>query len=119
MTQRERKRERERRNRMRRKYGQAKPKHAKRGIISCILAGVVLLILTVSLVTAYRNEGTAKPIIGAFGLIALILSGCGLYMGVKGFKEREKDYITCKVGVACCASFIFIFILIFCRGLLF
>ena len=33
------------RNRKRRKYGQAQLKHAKRGIISCVLAAIVLLII--------------------------------------------------------------------------
>ena len=117
MALREKERKRECRNRKRRKYGQAKLKHAKRGILSCILSGAVLIILVALLAKAYTSSGTATPIIGGFGLIALILAGCGLYIGVRGFKEREKDYLTCKIGVGCCAFFIFGFILIFCRGL--
>lgn len=113
----ERERERERRNRKRRKYGQAKLKHAKRGIASCILSGMVLIILAALLAKAYRSGGTAAPVIGGFGLVALVLAGCGLYTGLRGFKEREKDYLTCKIGVGCSAFFIFGFILIFCRGL--
>ncbi len=113
----ERDRERERRNRKRRKYGQAKLKHAKRGIISCFLSGTVLVILVALLATAYRSGGAAAPVIGGFGLVAVILSGCGLYAAIRGFKEREKDYLTCKIGVGCCACFILFFILIFCRGL--
>lgn len=114
---RERDRERERRNRKRRKYGQAKLKHAKRGIISCVLSGVVLLILVALLATAYSSGGTATPVIGGFGLVAVVLACCGLYTGVRGFREREKDYLTCRIGVSCSAFFIFGFILIFCRGL--
>lgn len=117
MALRERDRKRERRNRKRRKYGQAKLKHAKRGILSCILSAIVLIILIAILAKAYTSGGTATPIIGGFGLIAFILAGCGLYFGVRGFKEREKDYLTCKIGVSCCSFFIFGFILIFCRGL--
>lgn len=113
----ERDRERERRNRKRRKYGQAKLKHAKRGITSCVLSGIVLVILVALLAKAYISGGTAAPIIGGFGLVAVILAGCGLYTGIRGFKEREKDYLTCKIGVGCCTLFIFGFILIFCRGL--
>lgn len=117
MALREKERKRERRNRKRRKYGQAKLKHAKRGIWSCILSGTVLIILVALLAKAYTSGGNAAPIIGGLGLIALILAGCGLYLGIRGFKEREKDYLTCKIGVGCCAFFIFGFILIFCRGL--
>ena len=113
----ERERERERRNRKRRKYGQAKLKHAKRGIASCCLSASVLVIMVALLAIAYTSGGTAAPVIGGFGLVALILAGCGLYLGVRGFREREKDYLTCKIGVGCSAFFIFGFIIIFCRGL--
>ena len=113
----ERDRERERRNRKRRKYGQAKLKHAKRGIASCVLSGVVLIILVALLATAYTSGGTAAPVIGGFGLVSVILAGCGLYTGIRGFRELEKDYLTCKIGVGCSAFFILGFILIFCRGL--
>lgn len=113
----ERQRERERRNRKRRKYGQAQLKHSKRGIGSCMLDALVLIILAALFVKAYISEGTAAPIIGGFGLVAFVLSCCGLYMGLRGFKEREKDYITCKIGASCSAFFILGFIIIFCRGL--
>ena len=110
-------RERERRRRKHRKYGQAKLKHSKRGIMSCVLSGLVLIMLVSMLAKAYVSRGGATPIVGALGLISMILAGCGLYMGVRGFKEREKDYLTCKIGVACSGLVILGFILIFCRGL--
>ena len=105
------------RNRKRRKYGQAQLKHAKRGIWSCGLSATVLIIVAALFIKAYVSEGTAAPIIGGFGLVAFVLSSCGLYMGVRGFKEREKDYLTCKIGASCSAFFILVFIIIFCRGL--
>ena len=110
-------RERERRRRRNRKYGQAKLKHSKRGIFSCVISGVVLVLLTAMLAKAYVSRGGATPFIGALGLISMILAGCGLYMGIRGFKEREKDYLTCKIGTACSGLIILGFILIFCRGL--
>ncbi len=119
MAQRDRERERakERRKRGNRKYGQAKLKHAKRGVLSCGVSGAVCVLLLILLSVAYFNEGTAAPIIGGIGLITLGLAVYGLYLGIRGFKEREKDYLTCKIGVGCCAFFILGFIIIFCRGL--
>lgn len=107
----------ERRKRRNRKYGQAKLKHAKKGVISCVISGVVLVLLVAMLAKAYFSAGTASPFIGGVGLVSVLLAGYGLYMGVRGFKEREKDYLTCKIGVGCSAFFIIGFILIFCRGL--
>ncbi len=110
-------RDRERKKRGKRKYGQAKLKHAKRGVLSCILSAIVFVLLVALLGIAYFSKGTAAPIIGAFGLSALVLACNALYMGIKGFKEREKDYLTCKIGAGSSGFFILIFIIIFCRGL--
>ena len=117
MAPRERSRERERRNRKNRKYGQAKLKHSKRVILSCMLASVVLIVLTILLIVAYVSEGTAAPVIGGFGIVTFILACGSLYAGVRGFREREKDYLTCKIGVTASGLFILGFIIIFCRGL--
>lgn len=105
------------RNRKRRKYGQAQLRHAKRGIWSCVCCVTVLIIMVVLFLKAYISEGTASPIIGGLGLVAFILSGCSLYLAIRGFREREKDYMTCKIGASCSVIFILGFIIIFCRGL--
>lgn len=114
---RERNRARERRARGNRKYGQAKLKHAKKGILSCVIAGTVFLLLFMMLAIAYTSSGTAGGYIGGIGLVAMILTGVGLYTAFRGFKEREKDYLTCKIGVGCNIFFLIGFIAIFCRGL--
>ena len=107
----------ERKNRGNRKYGQAKLKHSKKGIQSCVMAGSVFVLLAVMLVTAYISRGGLAPFIGAVGLMTMLLSVVGCATGIRGFKEREKDYRTCKVGIVCNVLFIIGFIAIFCRGL--
>lgn len=109
--------ERERRTRANRKYGQAKLKHAKRGVLSCVVAGIVGVILCVMLYTAYKNGGTSKRVVGGLAFSAMIFSGVGIYGGFRGFREREKDYITCKIGIGLNVLYIIGFIAIFCRGL--
>ena len=104
LRERERDRDRERKKRKKRKYGQAKLKHAKRGVISCMISFVVLLV--------------SAPVIGGFGLVSFILACGALYAGIRGYREREKDYTTCTVGVVASSVFLFIFIIIFIRGLL-
>ena len=116
-SERERNRERERRARGSRKYGQAKLKHAKKGILSCVLAGATGLLLTTMLVIAYTSGGTAGAYIGGLGLGAMILAVIGTHAAFRGFKEREKDYLTCKIGIGCNIFFLIGFIAIFCRGL--
>jgi len=113
----ERNRQRERRARGNRKYGQAKLKHAKKGVLSCVIAGIVFALMAAILVIAYVSGGTAQGYIGGIGMSTMILSGIGIYNAIKGFKEREKDYLTCKIGVGLNTFFLIGFFAIFCRGL--
>lgn len=106
------------RNRKKRKYGQAKLKHAKRGVYSCGISAVVCFLLLTTLAIAYFSGGNAAPFIGGIGIIAFLLSCVGSYMAAKGFKEREKNYLTCKIGGTASVLFVVGFIMIFCRGLM-
>jgi len=110
-------RSRERKKRGNRKYGQAKLKHAKKGILSCVIAGVVLALFIILIVVAYTSGGTVAGYVGGLGLVTLLCSGLGVYMARKGFKEREKDYLTCKIGFAGNTFFFLVFVAIFCWGL--
>ena len=71
---RDRNKERERKKKRKRKYGQAKLKHSKRGIMSCAIAGSAGVLLTGTLVSAFVTHGTAAPIIGGLGIVAMILA---------------------------------------------
>lgn len=113
----DRERNRERKARGNRKYGQAKLKHAKRGVLSSAIAALVGVILVTMVVIAYTSGGTAGAYIGGFGVVSAIFAGLGVYVGFRGFKEREKDYLTCKIGIWCNIFFLIGFIGIFCRGL--
>ncbi len=99
------------------RYGQAKLKHAKKGIWSCVLAGMVLLLMLISFVSAYISNGKTAGYIGGVGMSAWVLSMVGVYLARKGFKEREKEYLTCKIGMACNMLFFVSFVAIFCWGL--
>lgn len=91
-------REKRRKKMLRTKYGQKPLKHAKKGIQSCMLAVPAVFLLILMLVISFTTKGKIGLVIGFAGLGTLILSGMGFYTGVKGFREREKNYITCKVG---------------------
>ena len=95
----ERDRKKDKKKRGNRKYGQAKLKHSKKGITSCVIAGAVAFVILSSVVITYLYEGKAAGYIGGLGVSALIFAGAGIMQGVRGFKERDKDYRTCKVGI--------------------
>ena len=37
--------------------------------------------------------------VGSFWVFDMILACIGIVTGVKGFKERDKNYLTCKIGI--------------------
>ena len=110
-------RRRERRRKKRKLYGQMRMKHSKRGIISCIMAGVSLALNIGVIVIAYHSSGKTAAYIGGFGVMAVLLSGTGIYMAVRGLKERNRQKITCKIGMAVNCVLMIGLLGIFCRGL--
>lgn len=114
---RERKRkEKEKRKRRSSKYGQAKLRHAKRGVLSCLLACCILFFLVLIFSVSYIKRGEIDASIGFVGLMALSFSIIGFIKGIQGFKEREKNYISCKIGVTANSLFFIGLTAIFVRG---
>ena len=114
----ERDRKKDKKKRGNRKYGQAKLKHSKKGITSCVIAGAVAFVILSSVVITYLYEGKAAGYIGGLGVSALIFAGAGIMQGVRGFKERDKDYRTCKVGIGLNIFFLLSLLVFFLGGFL-
>lgn len=110
-------REKRRKKMIRTKYGQAPLKHAKKGVYSCIYAVVVFLLLLLMMIYSYTSKGEVGLLMGFAGLGTLALSVMGLSLGIRGRKERDKNYITCKVGIAVHAVFLAGLTALFIRGL--
>lgn len=89
----------ERRSRGSRKYGQAKRKHAKKGIQSCIYAGVTAGILLIMIIVAFVTKGKMGAFGGLVGILLVAASCMGIRAAIHGFREREKNYLTCKLGL--------------------
>ncbi|MDD3137982.1 MAG: DUF6142 family protein [Lachnospiraceae bacterium] len=106
----------ERKSRGNRKYGQAKLKHSKKGMISCVCAGVIGLIFILIIYAAYAARGSAAGYIGGLGLSAMIFAWIGFMSGIKGLRERDKNYITCRIGIGFNIFFLLCFISLFFRG---
>lgn len=112
-----RKRERERKKRRTLKYGQVQLKHSRRGAMSCMLAFCASFLTMLIFSVAYISRGEVTILVGAAGLIALVLSLIGFVRGIQGFKERNKNYITCKLGTGWNAVLLLILIGTLLRGM--
>ena len=51
---------------------------------------------------SYLRHGNVNILIGIAGILALVLAIYGLRRGIEGFKERNKNYITCQFISFCC-----------------
>ena len=108
---------RERKKRGTRKYGQAKYKHSRMGVVSCGCAAAALFLLAGCILYAYIARGAAAGIVGGIAVVSLVLSVMGIRAAVKGFRERERNYLTCKIGLPGSALVLILFLAIFIGGL--
>lgn len=113
----DRQKQKERKKRGTRKYGQAKYKHSHMGIVSCSCAGAALVLLAGCILYAYLARGAAAGIVGGIAIVSPILSILGIRAAAKGFRERERNYLTCKIGLPGSALVLLLFLVIFIGGL--
>lgn len=113
----ERHRDKERKKRGARKYGQANFKHSRMGIVSCINSIGGLLILAGCIFYAFMARGNAHGIIGGLAVLSLVLSINGIRLAIGGFYERERNYLTCKIGLPVSSLTVIAFFALFIGGL--
>ena len=77
----------------------------------------VFLLLLLMMIHSYISKGEVGLLMGFAGLGTLALSVMGLSLGIRGRKERDKNYITCKVGIAVHSVFLAGMAALFIRGL--
>lgn len=92
--------EKERKKRGSRKYGQARMKHSRMGIYSCVYAGGAFATILTCILIAFVMRGNTWGFLGGLGILSAVLAAMGIRASFKGMREREKNYITCKAGLA-------------------
>jgi hypothetical protein len=66
---------------------------------------------------SFREKGEVGMLIGFVGLGTMALTGIGIWLGLRGLKERDRNYITCKVGIGINTAVFLGLAVIFIRGL--
>lgn len=113
----ERQREKERKKRGTRKYGQANLKQSRKGVLSCINGFGGLLIIAGCIFYAFMERGNAHGIVGGLAILAVVLAVNGIRLAIGGFYERERNYLTCKIGLPVSFVSVIFFLTIFIGGL--
>lgn len=101
-----------------RKSDENRTPHASRGITSCIYAGGFWAALVIMIIISIVTGGNAPAFVGGLSIVIFFGAWMGVITGFRGFKERDKNYITCKIGVVCNLAILACFVGIFIRGLL-
>ena len=116
--QRRREKEVQRYQKKRNRYGEEKViRHAKHGVRSTLIAIAAIVLLSLLVTVSYVQEGKAATMIGALVICAWILSGVGIFFGMIGLRERERKYLTCRIGIVCNAALFVGLAIIFFRGI--
>lgn len=98
------------------KYEKKKVKHSGMGKASCWMGLLSLTLITGSILIAYVMRGKTISIVGGLGIISVVMAGSGFRAAVKGFRDRNRNYITCRIGAALNSVILFGLIIIFFRG---
>ena len=112
----ERMREKERKKRGTRRYGQANLRHSHMGIYSCWFATGSFAILLGSILIAFFMHGETGGFIGGFGILSIVLAVMGIRAGVTGLRDRETNYLTCKIGMSVSIVVLLVLVVIFIGG---
>ena len=84
---------------------------------SCLLAAVSIVLVILMFKNSFEAKGDISILYGFAGLAIPVIAWRGLVYAIRGFNEREKNYITCKIGAGCNGALIFWMCAIFIRGL--
>lgn len=99
------------------KYGQTDYGQSRGGMLSCYTAVFSLLILAGCIVYAFLTKGNAAGFVGGLAVIAFFLSLWGLRNAIGGFKERNRRYLACRIGIPANIFVMLCFLAIFIGGL--
>ena len=113
----ERRKLRERKKRGVGKYGRTDLRPSRKGVLGCISGGAGLLLLAGCILYAFLERGKAHGIIGGMAIVSLILSINGIRLAIRGFGERDRNYLTCKIGLPVSSVSLVFFLAIFIGGL--
>jgi hypothetical protein len=73
-------------------------KNAKGGRISLVIGILALALLIAGIVISYCKRGNGGSIVGIFGILAFGISIAGFVVGLRGFKEEDRNQFYSWIG---------------------
>lgn len=80
------------------KYAFTRKKETDGGFSSMIFAGISLCLFLLSAVLSFIWQGNAGTWVGVLGLMAALFAAVGFWIGIRSFKERDRNYRFSALG---------------------
>ena len=74
------------------KYTSRIKPEAKGGMAALLMAALSIFLLLIAVIISYVFLGQGGDLLGAIGLVGLLLSVVGFFIGIKSFAEKEKSH---------------------------
>lgn len=80
------------------KYSFTRKRETDGGFASMIFAGISLFLFLLSAVLSFIWQGDAGTWVGVLGLMAAMFAAAGFWIGIRSFKERDRNYRFSALG---------------------
>lgn len=92
--------------------------HSHMGACSCYFAVASLIVFAAAVMVAFWLGKNGARFTGGLGGVAVLLAFGGMRAAMDGFRERDKNYVNCKVGITANIVILLFLVVIFIIGCL-
>lgn len=92
--------------------------HSHMGAWSCYFAIASLVVFAAAVLVAFWLGTKGVRFTGGLGMVSVLLAFGGMRAAMDGFRERDKNYVNCKVGIAVNIVILLFLIVVFIIGCL-
>lgn len=92
--------------------------HSHMGAWSCYFAIASLVVFAAAVLVAFLLGTKGVRFTGGLGMASVLIAFGGMRAAMDGFRERDKNYVNCKVGIAVNIVILLFLIVVFIIGCL-
>lgn len=75
-------------------------RHSRNGMMATVIGGIAWCIFIALCVYSSVTGGNAEAVAGVIGLLDMVFVLVGVFLAIKGFRERDVYYVLPMVGTA-------------------
>ena len=98
------------------KYKFAKKEYAKKGRLSTWIAIASASLFVIAVLISFAFGGAAGVYLGGLGLMSMLLSLFGFFLGVQGYSEKRCSHIFCTIGTIANGMICILYLALFAVG---